>query len=43
MINLTDDPTLPSLVLEEPIYSELFPIDDLLLPTPHTEIENSSS
>ena len=38
MSNLTDDPTLPSLVLEEPIYSELFQIDDLMMPPPHPEI-----
>jgi len=38
MINLTDDPTLPSLVLEEPIYDDVFQIEDLLAPVPHLDI-----
>jgi len=40
LINLSNDPVLPELVPEEPIYSELFSTDDLLLPTPHTEIND---
>ena len=40
LINLSNDPVLPELVPEEPIYSELFQRDDLLMPTPHTEIDD---
>ena len=40
LINLSNDPVLPELAPEEPIYNELFPIDDLLMPTPHTEIND---
>ena len=38
LIDLTGDPTLPDLLPEEPIYSELFQIDDLLMPVPHPDI-----
>ena len=40
LINLNNDPVLPELIHEEPIYSELFQIDDLLMPTPHIEIND---
>ena len=42
MFNLNDDPTLPSLVSEEPNYDEMFQIEDLLTPvsSPHiTELK----
>jgi len=42
LINLTSDPTLPDLVPEEPIYDELFQIDDLLMPVPHPDIAELS-
>jgi len=38
LINLTSDPLLPDLVPEEPIYDEIFKIDDLLMPVPHPDI-----
>jgi len=38
MINLIDDPTLPSLVSEEPIYDEVFQIEDLLTPVSHPDV-----
>jgi len=38
LINLTSDPILPDLVPEEPIYDEIFKIDDLLMPVPHPDI-----
>jgi len=38
LINMINDPVLPELTLEEPIYSELFQIDDLTMPPPHPEI-----
>ena len=37
-VNLNDDPVLPDLVPEEPVYDNLFQIDDLMLSTPHPEI-----
>ena len=42
LINLTSDPTLPDLVPEEPIYDEIFKIDDLLMPVPHPDIAELS-
>jgi len=38
LINLTGDPTLPDLLPEEPMFSELFQIDDLTIPVPHPDI-----
>ena len=38
IINLTDDPMLPSLAPEEPIYDEVFQIEDLLATLPHSDI-----
>jgi len=38
LINLTGDPVLPDLLPEEPVYDELFQIDDLMMLTPHPEI-----
>ena len=40
LLHLINDPVLPELIPEEPIYSELYQIDDLLMPTPHTEIND---
>jgi len=40
LISLNNDPVLPDLVPEDPVYSELFPIDDLLMPTSHAEIND---
>ena len=36
LINLIGDPVLPDLLPEEPVYDELFQIDDLMMlkPTP---------
>ena len=42
LINLTSDPILPDLVPEEPIYDEIFKIDDLLMPIPHPDIAELS-
>ena len=38
LINLIGDPVLPDLIPEEPVYDELFQIDDLMMSTPHPEI-----
>jgi len=43
MIDLFDDATLPDLLLaEEPLYSEAFKIDDLVMPPPHPQIAELS-
>ena len=43
MMNLINDPTLPELLLpEEPLYDEIFHIDDLLKPTLHPDIAELS-
>ena len=43
MINLINDPTLPDLLLpEEPLYDEVFQIDNLLMPTLHPDIAELS-
>jgi len=38
LLNLTNDPVLPNLLPEEPIYDELFQLDDLMMPIPHSEL-----
>jgi len=40
LITLNNDPMLPDLVPEGSNYNELFQIDDLIIPTPHNEIDN---
>ena len=40
LINPSNDPMLPDLVPEGYNYNELFPIDDLIAPMPHSEIDN---
>ena len=42
LVNLTSDSILPDLVPEEPIYDEIFKIDDLLMPVPHPDIAELS-
>ena len=43
MMNLINDPTLPDLLLpEEPLYDEVFQIDDLLKPTFHPDVAELS-
>ena len=36
-MHLINDPVLPNLICEEPVYEDLFQINDLLLPMPHPE------
>ena len=38
LISLTEDPTLPDLVPEDPILNDLFRIDDLSIPMMHPDI-----
>jgi len=38
LTHLTGDPTLPDLLPEEPIYDDLFSINDLIMPVPHPDI-----
>ena len=37
-INLIGDPVLPDLLPEEPVYDQLFPLDDLMMFPPQPEI-----
>jgi len=38
LINLTEDPTLPNLLPEDPLPSDLFQIDDMIAPITHPDI-----
>ena len=38
ILNLIDDPVLPELMPEEHIYDDLFQMNDLMIPPPHSEI-----
>ena len=38
LISLTNDPFLPELVPEEPIYDEIIKINDLMMPVPYPDI-----
>jgi len=38
LINLTEDPTLPDLLPEEPMFNELLQMDDLTMPVPHPDV-----
>ena len=38
MINLTEDPLLPDLLPEEPLFNELLQMNDLSMPVPHPDI-----
>ena len=38
LINLTEDPILPDLLPEEPLFNELLQMNDLTMPIPHPDI-----
>ena len=38
LINLTEDPILPDLLPEEPLFNELLQMNDLTMPVPHPDI-----
>ena len=38
LINLTEDPTLPDLLPEEPMFNELLQMEDLTMPVPHPDV-----
>jgi len=38
--NLIDDPLLPELIPEEPVFENLFQLDDLMMTTPYPEISD---
>ena len=38
LISLTEDPTLPDLVPEDPIFDDLLRVDDWTIPTMHPDV-----